>query len=68
MPSVRIRQIAFLSLLVAALTSCSAADFAGLPSTQNWTMIDNGGNLGTITTTYLVIDKGGAIRDRKSVV
>ncbi len=48
-------------LLLAVATSCSAADLAGTPSTQSWVMIDDQNSLGRITTTYLSIDKGGAI-------
>jgi hypothetical protein len=48
-------------LLIAFASSCSAADLMGTPSTQEWLLIDNQNNLGRITTTYLTVDKGGAI-------
>ena len=57
----RLRQTVFLAVAVAGLTSCSAADFGGVPATQNWVLIDNQNQLGVITTTYLTIDKGGAM-------
>jgi len=57
----RLRQTVFLAVAVAGLTSCSAADFGGVPATQNWLLIDNQNQLGVITTTYLTIDKGGAM-------
>ncbi|MDB4893552.1 MAG: hypothetical protein JWL61_5407 [Gemmatimonadetes bacterium] len=57
----RLGQTAFLAVAVAGLASCSAVDFAGVPATQNWVLIDNQNNLGVITTTYMTIDKGGAM-------
>jgi hypothetical protein len=50
-----------LTLVLVGGISCSAADLLGTPSTQSWIMIDNQNKLGRITTTYLVVDKGGAI-------
>jgi hypothetical protein len=50
-----------LAFAVVALTSCSAIDLAGVPATQSWLLIDNQNNLGRITTTYVTVDKGGAI-------
>jgi hypothetical protein len=62
MPLARLRQSVLFVLLVAGLVSCSAADFAGgVPATQHWVMIDNQNNLGVITTTYMTVDKGGAM-------
>ncbi|CAN5367714.1 hypothetical protein BH09GEM1_BH09GEM1_26700 [soil metagenome] len=52
---------ATLTLLLVVCASCSATDLLGAPSTQSWVMIDNQNYLGRITTTYLVVDKGGAI-------
>jgi hypothetical protein len=50
-----------LMVLLNFAAACSAADLLGIPSSQSWVMIDNAFNLGRITTTYLTIDKGGAI-------
>lgn len=50
-----------LALVFVVTAGCSAADLAGVPATQSWLLIDNQNNLGRITTTYLSIDKGGAI-------
>jgi hypothetical protein len=49
------------ALLLVFSSSCSAADLMGTPSTQEWLLIDNQNLLGRITTTYLTVDKGGAI-------
>jgi hypothetical protein len=49
------------ALLLVLASSCSAADLTGAPSSQEWLLIDNQNLLGRITTTYLTVDKGGAI-------
>jgi hypothetical protein len=54
------RRLPLLALLVAFSASCSAADFTGVPSSQEWLVIDNQNTLGRITTTYLNVIKGGA--------
>jgi hypothetical protein len=50
-----------LTLLLGLLTSCSAADFVGVPASQSWLVVDNQNNLGRITTTYMSVLKGGAM-------
>ena len=58
--SIKNRCLTLLALLIAFGTSCSAADFVGVPSSQTWVVIDNDEQLGRITTTYVEILKGGA--------
>jgi hypothetical protein len=52
-----------LVLPLALLTSCSAADLLGTPSTQTWVLIDQQNEIGggIRNTTYLSIDRGGAV-------
>jgi len=53
--------VSFLALILAG---CSMADFGGLgdvPSTQRWLIIDEENNIGAITTTFMTVDKGGAM-------
>ena len=54
------RRLSLCVLLLTSVTSCSAADFMGPPSTQGWLLIDNDALLGRITMTYLDVTKGGA--------
>src|SRR3954471_6556741 len=56
----RSRRLSLCVLLLTSVTSCSAADFVGPPSSQSWLVIDNQNLLGRITTTYVDVVKGGA--------
>ena len=54
------RRLSLCVLLLTSVTSCSAADFLGPPSSQSWLVIDDQNQLGRITMTYVDVLKGGA--------
>jgi hypothetical protein len=54
------RRLSLCVLLLTAVTSCSAADLLGPPSSQSWLVIDENEQLGRITMTYVDVLKGGA--------
>lgn len=60
----RLRRTFLMVPAVAMLAACSVADLSGpgsVPSTQRWLIIDDDNIIGTITTTFVTVDKGGAM-------